>query len=209
MIRKAAHAPEFSPEPWQGAQVFHINHFPWETEFDRQNTTLRALYDPKALYLQYHCQDRHIVSKHVGTNSHVFMDSCVEFFASIEPHLSPDYFNLEMNACGHLLMGFGHKGGSRQHISEDLAGKIRIVSSVPGPKRNPSPDDSEWWLCAQVPWSVISELAGRQVRPTSGTVWHANAYRCGGDSDFAAWYPIDHPVPSFHRPEHFRKVTFE
>ena len=196
--------------PWGRAEAIEIACFPWYESGERQATTARLLYDEKALYVQYRCKDRHISCEHAELNSSVCRDSCVELFASIEPERAPDYFNLETNACGTMLMGFGPGREGRNRIRQETASRIRIVTSVPGPTKEESPDDDGWWLAASVPFEALAEFTGRPVRPRAGTVWRGNLYRCGGKTDdqYACWNPIDAPAPDFHRPESFGELRF-
>jgi hypothetical protein len=110
-----------------------------------------------------------------------------------------------------MLMGFGPQREHRKPISPELAGRIRIRSSLPGPTKAESPDDRQWWIAVSLPFSVIGDLSGKDVRPSGGIGWRANFYRCGGKSDpqHACWSPIDWPGPDFHRPEFFSPIVFE
>jgi len=164
------------------------------------------LYDRRALYAQFRCRDRHISAVRTRLNSDVFEDSCVELF------LGPDgeYFNVEINCCGTLHLGFGAGRRGRRLIEPDQAARIRIATSVPTATKDESPDDAAWRVTAAIPFAVLSSLAGRTVRPRSGDVWGGNLYRCGGQTDpqHACWNPITSPQPDYHRPECFGDLRF-
>ncbi|MCL2700932.1 MAG: carbohydrate-binding family 9-like protein [Phycisphaerae bacterium] len=200
---------------WQCADVLTIDQYPWYAQGTKQATVLRVLYDDVALVLQFSCEDSHIFSETVALNGPVCRDSCVEFFATIDPGKGPDYFNFEVNACGTVHLGWGPAGSgggvSRSLVSAPLAETITVVSSVSGPTKQESPADNGWWLAARIPFATLSEFTGESVRPTRGSAWRCNAYRCGGKTDdqFAAWAWIDWPHPSFHRPEFFGELRFE
>jgi len=198
--------------PWSLSDALAIDQYMWHERGKKQATALRVLYDDAALYLQYLCEDSHIFSETTALNGPVYKDSCVEFFATIDPDSGPDYFNLEMNACGMLLMGWGAAGGGgRTHVSAELAAAIAIASSVAGPTKPESPSDNGWWLVARVPFATLSAFTGRAVRVGPGTRWRCNAFRCGGKTEdqFAAWAWIDWPHPSFHQPQFFGELRFE
>ena len=198
--------------PWRQAEPLYIDQYSWHERGKKQGTTLRLLYDDAALYTQFQCEDAHIFSETTALNGPVYRDSCVEFFATIDPAKGPDYFNLEMNACGMMLMGWGPAGGGgRSHISEELARTITIVSSVSGPTKQESPADNGWWLVARVPFATLTAFTGRPVRPARGTIWRCNAFRCGGKTEdqFASWAWIDMPHPTFHQPQFFGELLFE
>ena len=197
--------------PWQAAAPLTIGQYPWYRAGLKQPTATRLLYDDQCLYVQYLSQDRHSFAEALDLNGSVWRDSCVEVFASIDPAAGPDYFNLEINCCGTMLMGFGPGRSERKPITPDLAGRVRIRSSLPGPTKTESPDDRDWWIAVALPFDVIRDFTGKSVQPACGTAWRANFYRCGGRTDpqYASWSPIITPKPDFHRPEFFSPVVFE
>ena len=194
---------------WSAAEPIGIDVFPWYTGGRRQLTTVRALYDEQAIYLQFLCEDRHIWSRATELNGAVWEDSCVEMFAITDPAGS-GYYNLEMNACGQMLMGFGPGRTDRKPITADLASAITLRTSVPGQTKDDSPDDNGWWLAARVPFETIEAFTGQAAKPSAGSVWRGNFYRCGGktDSQHACWNPIVNDHPDFHRPEFFGELVF-
>jgi hypothetical protein len=195
---------------WADAEVLHVSEFPWHESGDRQATAVRMLYDDENLYLQFRCEDKHIYAAFTELNSHVCRDSCVELFATVDPDFGPHYFNLEMNCCGTMLLGWGDGREDRKDVTPEQARQIEIVTSEPGPTREESPDDDGWWLAARVPFAMLREFTGREVSPQPGTLWRGNVYRCGGKTDdqYACWAPIDAPRPDFHRPEFFGTLRF-
>ena len=197
--------------PWEWAVVLKIEEYPWYADGLKQATKVRVLYDESALYLQYHCLDRHLYSRATHLNGEVWLDSCVEFFASPVPESGPDYFNLEMNCCGTFLAQFGPNRQGRTWISEALAREFTVAVSEPGPCRDESPADERWWVAARLPFDTLSRFVGRQVRPESGARWRANFYRCGGQTDpqYACWNRVEAPQPDYHRPECFGELVFE
>ena len=196
---------------WSRAEAISIDNYPWYESGGKQATVARLLYDAGAVYVQFLCEDRHIFSQAETLNGPVWEDSCVEFFANPDPQDGPRYFNLEINCCGVMLMGYGQARDSRADITPALVGRIEIVTSVAGPTKDESPDDDGWWAAVALPFDVIGELAGRDIHPASGTVWRANFYRCGGRTDpqHACWSPIDVPQPNLHLPEFFGELLFD
>ena len=199
--------------PWKEAKALKVSQFPWHTAGDKQMTIVRVVYDEQAIYAQFMCEDKHIFAETTELNGPVCKDSCVEFFATIEPQKRPDYFNLEINCCGTFLLGFN---GSGQNcvITPELARRITVASSVPGPTKDESPADNGWWVAVRLPFDVIAELSGRPVTPASGTIWGANFYRCGGKTDrqhscWSAPKPGQFARPAFHQPEYFGTLAFE
>ncbi|MFB3892092.1 MAG: carbohydrate-binding family 9-like protein [Phycisphaerae bacterium] len=218
MIKKAARAVPLTGEvigPWSRAEVLKIDHYPWYKAGVKQATSVRLLYDAKAIYVQFICEDKHIFARKTEFNGPVCLDSCVEFFATIEPAVRPDYFNLEINCCGQIHMGFGQERHGRILMAPELARRMKIVTSIKASSKEESAKDNGWWVAAAIPFDVISEFAsqknpGTLVKPGKGTVWKANFYRCGGKTDeqYAVWNDIKWAKPDYHRPEFFGELEF-
>ncbi|MCD4698993.1 MAG: carbohydrate-binding family 9-like protein [Phycisphaerae bacterium] len=199
---------------WEQAYRLAIDEYPWYTGGFKQETTAAVLYDDEAIYLLFVCADKHISAVETDTNSNVHIDSCVEFFATIDPdgHWGKwGYFNFEANCCGTAKLGFRPGPEWRTLAPAELVETIGVSTSIPTPTKTESPDDDGWWLAAAIPFSVISEIAGRKVAPKSGAQWRVNFYRCGGKTDpqAACWNPIDLPEQDYHRPEFFGNMSFE
>ncbi len=196
--------------PWCDAEVATIANFPWHTSGDKQPTEFRLLYDAEAIYAQFICTDVHIFAETTELNGPVCLDSCVEMFASPDANERPDYFNLEINCCGAILVGFGADRHERSAISPELAERIEIVTSVDGLTKDESPDDTAWWIAVKLPFSVIASLSGLVIESSTGSVWRGNFFRCGGrtDDQYACWSNIVTPQPDYHRPEQFGELLF-
>lgn len=210
---------------WATARPVEIDRFPWYAGGERQPARVRLLYDAATLFLQFHCRDRHVFAEITELNGPVCEDSCVEFFASPHavvrdntPRPTP-YFNLEINCCGTMLMGYGPDRHTRVRIPRQLARRIEIATSEPGPTREESPGDEGWWVAVALPFDVVAELAASSgmdvpgppgLLPEAGTVWRGNFYRCGGRTDpqYACWAPVSAPRPDYHRPESFGEIRF-
>ena len=199
---------------WSEAEKLSIDNYPWFKAGRKQATTVRMLYDERAVYVQFLCEDKHIYADHAEVNSAVCIDSCVEFFAQPAPQVDQRYFNLEINCCGNFLLGWGKniKDISGNFVDPELSRKyLNISASVPGPRKQESPEDDGWWVAVEIPFELLSKLSGRKIEPTSDTIWRANFYRCGGKTDpqYACWNWVDTPRPDYHRPEFFGELAFE
>jgi len=201
--------------PWALANVLEIDDFPWYKGGAMQATDVRLLYTDSALYVQFICQDKHISAKNTEFNGPVCLDSCVEFFATIEPQKRPDYFNLEINCCGQFHMGFGPERKGRTLMPVEMSGRIKVVTSIDGDSKEESALDEGWWAAVEIPFDLIGEFAsiknpGTKVAPATGAKWKANFYRCGGKTDdqYGVWNEFDWPQPDFHRPEFFGELVF-
>lgn len=194
---------------WEQAEPLHIDHYPWYESGPKHATTVRLLYDDWALYLQFLAEDNHCSASVTELNGPVFRDSCVEFFASPEPVEQSQYFNFEANCCGTMHLGFGPPD-DRRLIGSDLADKIRVETSIPGPTTSGPPPGNRWWLAAALPFDVLGEFIGVDIAPTTGTNWQANLFRCGGevDAEPAVWADIDASKRDFHQPDEFGTLVF-
>ncbi|MFB6135856.1 MAG: carbohydrate-binding family 9-like protein [Halobacteriaceae archaeon] len=193
---------------WERAAVAPIRTFPWDTGGDRQGATARALYDERALYLQYQVEDAHSVAETTDLNGPVWEDSAVECFARPGPDAG-GYFNFEANCAGTFLLGWGTGREDRTRVPADLASAVRVETSVEGPTKRPGADDGSWWLAAELPFETLAAFTGEAVAPDAGTRWAGNFQRLGGGSELAVWNRIDAPEPEFHRPESFGTFAFE
>ena len=206
---KIALGGDVSKEPWAQVEPIEIDCFPWDGGGRKQATRVRACYNGTHLYLLFECEDRHISACATKLNGEVWKDSCVELFASL-PEDPECYFNLEMNCCGTMLMGYGSERGGRRPVEPDIASLVEIWHSVPGPTKQESPDDDGWTLEVALPFGALSEFAGCPLMVQPGVKWRANFQRCGGltDPQQACWSPIRTPEPDFHRPEYFGQLEF-
>jgi len=195
--------------PLAALEPVHIECYPWYERGERQATAVRTGWTERAIYLRFECRDRHVCATRTELNSDVCEDSCVEFFASV-PEDPESYFNLEVNCCGTLHLGYGGAEGVRRMVTPAVAALIAIATSVPGPTKTESPGDDGWLVEVALPFEAISCLAGRPVHVEEGTRWRGNFFRCGGATDpqYACWAPISAPAPAFHLPEFFGTLTF-
>lgn len=199
-----------SGTPWADARVLRIDRYPWYAGGEKQATTVRLLHSRTTLYVQFRCRDRHFSARATELNGDVYLDSCVELFAMPHPEAGGEYFNLEVNCCGCMHLGWGDGRHRRRLVGPGLARRIRIATSVPTARKDESPDDRWWWVAAAIPFDALSDFAGVAIRPEAGDLWRANLYRCGGKTDpqYACWSPIAWPRPDYHRPEFFGKLRF-
>ena len=195
---------------WEHACVLRIDRYPWYERGRRQSTTVRLLCSGATLFVQFRCRDRHSSARETKLNGDVYLDSCVELFAMPRPAAGDAYFNLEINCCGCMHLGWGAGRPDRRLATPEIARRIPIATSVPAPTKDESHDDRTWWVAVALPFAALSDFAGMPIRPRPGAAWGANLYRCGGQTDpqYACWNPIDWPRPDYHRPEFFGRLRF-
>lgn len=201
---------------WNRANVARLDRFQWGE--GGPATTARMLYDPDALYLQFHAEDDDVTAEVTALNGPTFEDSSVEFFASPDP--DPDggpsrYFNFEANCCGTFKLAWQEPNWEERGVGRDLissadADAIDVVTSVPGSTKSADAGDESWWLAARIPRQVLESLTGLSLGFGSETVWRGNFYRSGlPDAEKGTWNRIDLPDPAYHSPEFFGRIEFE
>ncbi len=156
----------------------------------------------EGLYAHLWCVEsnpRAIYTKH---NEHVFKDSCLEFFFTMNnpgKKRNP-YVNIEANSNPTTLIGYGHDRYTRTPIVE-MGFEPFDVKCVKTPER--------WDLYEFVSLADLKKLFHLDA-VTPVTEMYANFYKCGGSHrilPYGSWAPIDSPTPDFHRPDCFGRLT--
>jgi len=196
--------------PWKRIPSALIDCYPWYQSGAKQSTSVQLALSRRSLHVRFECEDSHISAQVTEPNGPVCRDSCVEFFFAPNPEKTLAYFNLEMNCCGTVHLGYGEGRHHRICAPREVLDAIRVTHSVPGPSKAESPDDDGWELEAVIPLHALIQMA-RFPAPAPGASWRGNLYRCGGltDPQYACWAPIDRPQPDFHRPEFFGLLRIE
>ena len=140
-------------------------------------------------------------------DGNVWEDSCCELFLS--PVADGTYYNMECNAAGTMLIGFGPKREGRERAPQEVLDKVDRWSSLGRTPFDNIEGEQTWQLCLAVPTEAyyhhhLESFAGLQVK--------GNVYKCGDKlphPHFLSLYPIDLPKPDFHRPDFFGGVVFE
>ena len=219
VIRRAAATPEFRGEwdgpAWGRADVVEVAHFhPQSDPGHRPRTRAKVLYDDGGIYVLFRVADRYVRCVRTEHQSHVYRDSCVEFFA--QPNPGGGYFNFEFNCVGTMLLYFmpnpprgpsGKLEGYQVLAPEELA-TIRVNHSLPDDVAEIA-GPVEWWLEYFVPDALMERYAG-PLGPPVERHWRGNFYKCGDDTahpHWAAWSPVERL--DFPQPHHFGSLTFD
>lgn len=135
-------------------------------------------------------------------NGAVWEDSCVEFFISFD---DAGYYNLEFNAEGVALVGFGKNKEERVLLAENIIKKIQ-TKSIHNKEENG--ELIHWELAIIIPIEVFVKNTLSAFNQLSS---RANFYKCGDKLQkphFLAWAPIIYPAPNFHLPAFFGTLDF-
>lgn len=177
---------------------------PWPQYPYRPTARFKIAYSGEAILLNYLVEEQFIRLNSFASNDPVWEDSCVEFFISFA---EDRYFNLEFNAIGVSLVGYGsQEKNSRQRLDNTEIDRIQSYSEI---RKVMQGEAIEWNLGLYIPLSIF----GRENIPSwRGLQCRANFYKCGDllpNPHFQSWAPIIHPCPNFHLPDFFAPVEFE
>lgn len=176
------------------AEKAHIACYPWGGEY-RPEAYAQAIFLPdEAIVLRLTCHESDPRAEHLGFYSPVYQDSCLEFFFSFG---GSSYVNIEMNANGAFL-------GALHYTRQD---KKKLDELEAMPQVEAKRESDRWSVTLTLPLSHIEKLFG--VRPTSGTAFRGNFYKCGdltAVKHYGCWNEIARPSPDFHVPECFGEL---
>lgn len=186
-------------QEWQ-----HISEAPWGISEPRPEVLFSIAHNPNGIYLKYKVSEEHILTRFKNINDPVYLDSCVEFFIAFAGDNA--YYNLEFNAAGVALGGYGAGKNDRVVLPLEHLREIEMGRTVP-------PHDltailQHWELTLFLPFELF---VYHQITSLSGQVCKVNFYKCGDDlpkPHFLSWAPLNHSYPEFHLPHLFGTAMF-
>lgn len=176
---------------------------PWNTEYPyRPHVSFQIAHTGQSIILHFSVQEEFVKAQYIRANEHIWEDSCVEFFISLDNKQT--YFNFEFNPLGAGLIGYGPAvKASRVRLSPAEIDSVAIFTELS--KSSPA-EDKKWSTIWVIPCSLLG------VGDLSSRTAHANFYKCGDglpNPHFITWQPIENPTPNFHLPQFFGEVIFE
>jgi len=225
LVRKTEQRPQLDGDwdspIWQQADTLAVTHFHSTGSDHRPRVQARMLYDADALYGLSRVEDRYVICTHTGYLTHVYKDSCVEFF--VRPKPDKGYMNFEMNCGGGLLLYYIADCTPKRNpddpddefvdftkVPSDIGSRVRRYHSMASRIFPEIKDDIEWRVEFHIPLSVLETYVGA-LGPLSGQEWRANFYKCADDSShphWGAWSPVGEAA-NFHNPSIFGILCFE
>lgn len=181
-----------------------IDNLLWSDSGYKPAVSFLMAYTADSILLRYNVAESSFKADYHRINEPVYKDSCVEFFIAFNNE--PSYYNLEFNALGTVLAGFGRDNVNRLLLDSSVISQIQSHSSIghpgiPGGVIN-------WELTLKIPFSVFFL---HQVSSLQNISCRGNFYKCGDDlpqPHFLSWNPVTHPFPNFHLPDFFGEITF-
>lgn len=155
-----------------------------------------------AILLHYRVTEQAIRATCTDDNQRIWEDSCVEFFVS--PQNDDNYYNIECNCEGHLLVGGGPVNTERERSSMEV---MKAVQRHAFPAVT-TEEGTSWQLSLLIP---LSTFFLHQIDTLSGRSMRANFYKCGDllpVPHFLSWNPVTTEKPNFHRPDCFGLLRF-
>lgn len=180
----------------------------WAADFPyRPRMEVRMAHNGSQLLINYRISEECVRAVAQHDNGNVWEDSCCELFLS--PVDDGTYYNMECNAAGQLLIGFGPKREGRERASQQVLDKVERWSSLGREPFDDKMGEQTWQLCLVVP---VDAYYHHQLKSFDGLSVRGNVYKCGDKlphPHFLSLFPIDLPKPDFHRPDFFGPVCFE
>ena len=200
---------------WQAAETLEVTLFPWKDSGHRPRVSARLLYNDEVLAIIWRVEDQYVRAVAQNFQDSVCTDSCVEFFVS--PLVDSDaYFNFEVNCGGTMLVRRCSSQTERESGMENVA--VSDAEGAAFPMAHSLPKIVEPEIAEPTTWTLeyhlqfaLFEKYFEAPRPSSGTTWKANFYKCGDATShphWGSWAPVGTPSPSFHQPAFFQPILF-
>lgn len=193
-----------SEKLFDGIPLQCINNLLWSDTGYKPQVSFVMVYTSHSILLKYIVAEKSFKADYKSVNDPVYKDSCVEFFIAFNNETS--YYNLEFNALGTVLGGFGATNTNRLSIDNAILSQIKSHSSIH--QNDSSGEITNWELIVNIPFSVFFL---HQINSLRQVTAKGNFYKCGDDLDqphFLSWSPIKYPLPNFHLSQFFAEIIF-
>lgn len=180
------------PILWEEIPAYEISHALWNTTYQPKALARLAYIENDALYINMFVEEKNPKADYHKQNDPVYKDSCLECFINLNPLHQVEYLNIEVNANGAMLMGFGKDRHARQRIEEELT-----IGSFK--------NERGWGFTLILPIEFL-----KQFFTEIGHEWRGNFYKCGDETKevhFLSWSEVKEEKPDFHCPQWFGKLT--
>ena len=182
-------------------EMVNWNEFPYKPD-----VSVQIAYNENELFLKYQVTEQAVKAEVAESNGRAWTDSCVEFFLS--PEGNDEYYNLEINCIGTVLLGFRKKGEPTIHATVEQIATIRRISTLGDSTFPERKETTDWQITIAIPWKAffkhnLVKIQGKKMR--------GNFYKCGDELSvphFVSWTKIKTEKPSFHAPEFFGGLEF-
>ena len=188
--------------------VWHrLEQVPWAESYPyRPQVQFAIAHTGSEILVAWDVEEQCVRAEAETDGGRVWEDSCCELF--VQPEGSDNYYNIECNCGGKLLVQGGAVGTERPLGNAELMAKVKRWSSLgndPFPLLN---EPRHWQLSVVVP---VEALFMDTVTDLSGKCLRGNLYKCGDkltQPHYLALFPIHLPKPAFHCPQFFGTLAF-
>lgn len=167
----------------------------------------RMAHTGMSLLIEYDvCEDAYRAEAE-SDNGNVWQDSCCELF--LQPQPDGDYYNIECNCGGTMLIGVGSGRHDRVRATDEQLRPVGRWSSLGRGVHPLHVGDSHWQLALLLP---VEALFRHSMTSLDGLAARCNIYKCGDmlpKPHFMSLSKVETPNPDFHRPDFFVPCTFE
>lgn len=192
-----------SDSVFQQVSPQYIDTLLWSDTGYKPSVSFQIVYTDSSILLKYKVAEAGFKADYHQPNEPVYEDSCVEFFIAFNNE--KNYYNLEFNAIGTVLIGFGDSRVDRLEIAPSVISQIKTYHSI---TTDSDTGLTNWKLLLDIPFSVFTQ---HQLNTLNGVACKGNFYKCGDglpQPHFLSWNPIDHPTPNFHLSRFFGDILF-
>lgn len=186
--------------PLQAHPVQCVN---WPEYSHKPGVIARVAHTGDHLCLLFQVKSDHYRVVYKNDGEPVWKDSCVECFIALD---DLHYYNLEFNAAGTALAGFG-KGRNMREAMPEMYYKD-ILRKASGPANIPGTDTSDWELLLLISLRIFWK---HNIKKLNGLNARVNFYKCGDDTPvkhYLSWAPVHSASPDFHQPSYFLPARF-
>ena len=181
-----------------------IDKYVWGDKYTPVSFAQLGLLKGKGLYLKLTSFEKS--PKITGTEygHKVHLDSCLEFFASMD-NTSPLYVNFEANAAGAFVLT------SRLNRNENV-NHAHTIEGLKMPDVKAKINEDNWTVEVLFDFDLVEKLFGKRVEFEKGYVFKGNFYKCGDETEvehYGMWSPVLLEKPDFHQSAFFAELEIE
>ncbi|OUS70445.1 hypothetical protein B1748_28550 [Paenibacillus sp. MY03] len=180
-----------------------VLHYHWLPDQHGPKARASLSYTEDELQICLRAYERDPLVRYRSQNDPVYTDSCLEFFLQPSPDTDDRFLNLELNAAGTILAGFGKDRHDRVYLAPDEVPPLHIRAETN--LRDPITGEWYWSVSMRLPMSWLTSLVP-SFRPVSGARMRGNFYKCGDETaqpHYGSWSRVRSDTPDFHRSEDF------
>lgn len=186
---------------WSDVPTADIDCFQWEDgrNYRPRSAAKMCFVRNEGIYVLLMSEEDEIKAVYTKTDEPVYKDSCLEVFLKLGEE---GYINIETNANGVYLSGFGKNRNNRPRLKE-LTDKIPLITPV----REGKMWGNEIFVSNELLRDIYPSLGGVHSGTFSG-----NFYKCGDETHtphYGSFSPMGALPPGFHNPDLFAQIIVE